>query len=130
MKSILIIVITFIVSYFVFTKILFKEESKSQDVEFKITSQEIFQEFQNNAVAANQKYNGKRIEVTGTLINFTVSMGDNICWIGSPDDVVGEVACIMSKEFVSQASNFKKGDLMKLNGICKGTYFNGVVKLE
>ena len=104
-----------------------KSEKK---IDYEVTSQQIYKEFQDNEVAATSKYKDKRIRVTGTLISFDRTLGTNYCYIGSPGDFIGEVSCAMSEEFSKQAGNYTKGQTISLEGKCIGRSFTGVVNLE
>jgi hypothetical protein len=102
----------------------------TQKVEFEVTSQQIYKEFQDNEVAALSKYKGKKIKVTGELISFTNIMGDNFCYIGSHGDLIGEVQCKMSDEFSKKAGNYKVGQKITLEGVVEGMLITGVVQIQ
>ena len=99
-------------------------------VEDEVTSQQIYNEFQENEVAALAKYKGKKIRVSGELLSFVNSMGDNYCYIGSHGDLLGEVQCRMSEEFSKNAGNYTKGQMIILEGIVEGKSFSGIVKIN
>ena len=122
MKSVIYILVTSV--FFLFSC---KSEKK---IDYEVTSQQIYKEFQDNEVAATAKYKDKRIRVTGTLISFDRTLGTNYCYIGSPGDFIGEVSCAMSEEFSKQAGNYTKGQEMFVEGICTGKSFTGVVNLQ
>lgn len=103
---------------------------KSNKIDYEVTSQQIYKEFQDNEVAATAKYKDKKIRVTGTLISFERILGTNYCYIGSPGDFIGEVSCAMSEEFSNQAGNYTKGQQMYIEGTCTGVSITGVVQLQ
>jgi len=123
MKSISNFIITCLI-------ILCSSCNNNQKVDFEVTSQQIYKEYQDNEVAADAKYKDKRVKVTGTIISFDKSMGVNYCYIGSSGDFIGEVRCAMSEDFVKQAINYQKGQIISLEGKCIGRSFTGVVNLE
>lgn len=103
---------------------------KEDKIDFELTSQELYQEFQDNEIAALAKYEGKKLKVHGYLISFRNTLGTNYCTIGSPGDLIGEVTVAMSDEFAKNAGNFKKGDYMWVSGICTGAGITGIINLE
>lgn len=104
--------------------------NNNQKIDFEVTSQQIYKEYQDNEVGADAKYKDKRIKVTGTIISFDKSMGVNYCYLGSPGDLIGEVRCAMSADFSKQAGNYQKGQTISVEGKCIGKSFTGVVNLE
>lgn len=104
--------------------------SNKKIIEFEVSSQQIYKEYQENEVAADLKYRDKYIKVTGYLISFDKTLGRSYCYIGSPDDLIGEVRCLMSEEFIKQSGSFQKGQSMWVEGICKGADIIGVVNIE
>lgn len=117
--------------YTIIVSLLFLSSCKpEQKIEYEVTSQQIYKEFQDNEVTATAKYKDKRIRVIGTLISFDRTMGTNYCYIGSPGDFIGEVCCAMSEEFSKNAGNFQKGQTISVEGKCTGKSFTGVVNLE
>jgi hypothetical protein len=98
--------------------------------DFNVTSTEIYNEFQNNEVAALAKYKGKRVRVSGVLIMFHNTFGVNYCNIGSKGDFRGEVQCAMSDEFAKASSQYQVGQEMWVEGECVGVDLFGVVKLQ
>ena len=123
MKTISILFITYIL-------LITTSCQNNQKIDFDVTSQQIYKEYQDNEVAADAKYKDKRVKVTGTIISFDKSMGVNYCYIGSSGDFIGEVRCAMSEDFVKQAGNYQKGQTISLEGKCIGRSFTGVVNLE
>lgn len=109
---------------------LFSCDNAHKKIEFEVSSQQIYNEFQVNEVAALSKYKGKKIKVTGVLISFVNSMGDNYCYIGSKGDIIGEVYCRMSDEFSKNAGNYNKGQIITIEGIVEGKSIAGVVKMD
>lgn len=123
MKSIYAVITLTIFSFFTSCK-------NTKKIDYEITSQQLYQEYQNNEVAADAKYKDKQLKVTGTIISFDKSMGVNYCYIGSSGDFIGEVRCAMSDEFSKQAGNYQKGQTISIEGKCTGKDFTGVVNLE
>jgi len=121
---------TFSTLFISFVLLVFTSCNNNQKIEFEVTSQQIYKEYQDNEVAADAKYKDKRIKVIGTIISFDKSMGVNYCYIGSTGDFIGEVRCAMSEDFVKQAGNYQKGQTISLEGKCIGRSFTGVVNLE
>jgi hypothetical protein len=110
--------------------IFFITSCESQKVEYEVTSQQIYKEFQDNEVAALSKYKGKKIRVTGELLNFTHSIGNDYCFIGSHGDFLGEVQYKMSEDFSKNAGNYSKGQIITLEGIVDSKSFTGIIQIH
>ena len=109
--------------------ILFSCET-NQNVEFELTSQQLYKEFQDNEVAALAKYKGKKVRVTGEIISFQNIMGKNYCFIGSHGDFIGELQCLMSDEFSKNAGSYSVGQVITMEGKVVGKMFTGVIEME
>jgi len=99
-------------------------------IDFEVSSQQIYSEFENNEVAALSKYKDKKIKVTGELLRFENHFGSNYCYIGSHGDFLGEISCKMSDEFSKNAGNYKIGQTITLIGIVKAKDIFGLVNIE
>ena len=119
----------YLISFLLFFTLISCSNTR-KSIEYNVTSQQIYNEFQVNEVAALSKYKGKKIKVTGVLISFVNSMGDNYCYIGSKGDIIGEVYCRMSDEFSKNAGNYNKGQIITIEGIVEGKSIAGVVKMD
>jgi hypothetical protein len=104
--------------------------NKIKKTDYKVTSHQIYDEYASNEVAANAKYKGKIVEVTGVLISFTAIMGTNYCYVGSPGDIIGEVSCAMTEEFSKQAGDYTIGQPITVKGTCTGKEIFGVVNIR
>ena len=109
---------------------LFSCSNSQKNIDYTVTSQQIYKEFQDNEVAALSKYKGKKIRVKGELLRFVNTMGDNYCYIGSHGDLLGEVECKMSAEFSKNAGSFQIGQTITLDGIVEGKSFTGIVQID
>jgi len=71
----------------------------------KISAEDLYQEYQDNSVAADQKYDGKQIEVTGSIYDFGTEI------LGRPYITFGflETQAIFSKSYSSQLAELQKG---------------------
>jgi len=71
----------------------------------KISAGDLYQEYKDNSVAADQKYDGKRVEVTGTIYDFGTEL------LGRPYITFGflETQAVFSKSCASQLAEFQKG---------------------
>jgi uncharacterized membrane protein YcgQ (UPF0703/DUF1980 family) len=113
---------------FFFVNIFFSCEPKK--IDYEVTTQQIYNEFQENEVAALSKYKGKKVRVTGEIISFNNLSNKNYCFIGSHGDFIGEVKCLMSDEFYKNAGNYRVGQIITLEGFVVGKSFTGVVEIE
>ena len=93
--------------------------NKSDAVEH-ITASDLSALYSNNEDSANKKYLGKVIEVTGSVIDIenqqdtllTILLGDTL--------QTGLVSCLMDKNYMADAKNKVRGDIVKIKGICTG----------
>lgn len=76
-----------------------------QETFIKISAKDLYQEYKDNSVAAKQKYDGKKLEVTGLIDDFGTDIMDR------PYITFGflETQAIFSKSYSNQLAELKKG---------------------
>ena len=85
-----------------------------------ITASGLYALYNDYEDSANKKYLGKIIEVTGTIVEIenqqdtllTILMGDTL--------QTGMVSCLMDKNYMADAKNKVRGDIVKIKGFCTG----------
>ena len=85
-------------------------------------------EYKANKIAADEKYKGKILVVTGTVINIDEFVKPYINLASeSVYDIIG-VQCEFDKDKKSELAKYTKGNKLKIKGRCKGQVIN--VQLE
>lgn len=83
-----------------------------------VTANELFEAYQNNEVAADQKYKGKSLEVTGTVASIDSGVGDKAIVQLTTSNQFMPIAAQGDKKFTEHAATISKGDEVTLD--CKG----------
>ncbi len=94
----------------------------------KTTATELYDAYDANQIAADEKYKGKTLEITGTIY----SIGKDV--LNSPyvqleakNPLLG-VQCYLSKDEASKAATLQKGQKVTLKGRGDGKILNAMVK--
>ena len=92
----------------------------------KVTSKTLYKEYNNNEIAADDKYKGKIIQVRGTIRDIGKDIMDDayISLIG--DDFFGDVQCFFTDK--SYLLNLKKGQRVNVIGYCDGLFMNIILQ--
>ena len=96
----------------------------------QITALDLIAEYEANEIAADQKYEGKILDITGAIDDF----GEDIFGTkyltfsdGSEFSITG-VQCYFSDKHVSQLANLRKGQIVTARGKGNGKLFNILVR--
>ncbi|TSE04644.1 OB-fold protein [Aquimarina algiphila] len=84
-----------------------------------LVSQKLLNDFENNEFESNSKYLDKIIEVNGTISEINVSENKGIITL-SDEGSMGGVICHLSPEEHTKIASLKKGQNIKIKGICTG----------
>ncbi len=83
-----------------------------------VTADELFADYESNEVAADMKYKGKMLDITGKVDSITSGMGDkaqvNLVTSNQFQSATGRG----DKDFTAKAATLKKGETVRM--ICKG----------
>jgi tRNA_anti-like len=94
-------------------------EKPHQNVEhiagIKIAATDLFREFTEHEKHATEKYNGKVLEVTGTVLATSTNMEAKTVVQLQTDDLLFGINCTME-----QNTNIKQGSTVTLKGMCSG----------
>lgn len=103
-----------------------KEVAEKLETEeaIQISSTQIYKDYDDNEVAADNKYKGKVVEVKGKIIGISKNFSDDIViklngLINNEYEIVG-VGCTFSKSHSSEAASLNKGQIITIRGICDG----------
>ena len=93
--------------------------------DFSVTSTELFAAYQADEAAANQKYNGKIVEVTGVVKETKKSEAGIPTVVLESGDMMFGVMCEL--QTTENASNFAPGQQVSLKGECTGLLMDVVL---
>lgn len=95
------------------------EPQRSEPDYIEITPAKLFAAFEDNEAAANMKYKGKLIQVTGTINDIgTDILGDP--YITFETDILKGVNCYFTKSSMEEIAQVRKGQKVTVRGICDG----------
>ncbi len=95
-----------------------KASSKNKDAEYTLTSIDLFSEFSNQEQAANKKYIGKTVEVSGKVMEIDQDKQESTVFYLSANAGYKGVLCTMENN--KKNSKVKIGDVVKIKGQCAG----------
>jgi len=90
--------------------------------DFTLQAQVLFDEFVTDNMAANQKYNGKMVELTGpiTRMEITDSLTTAVFVFRQGDFGDEGIRCTVLPKFTEMAQNLQPGSVIKIKGYCTG----------
>jgi hypothetical protein len=100
-----------------------KEEKPNYD--FKLTAPELLAAYQENEVAADKKYKGKKILVTGVAESINKDILDQSYVTLTGDGYFSNIHCTMKSE--DDAASIKKGKTYSFLGECSGLIIGSVM---
>jgi len=105
------------------------EKPVAKDV-VKVSSIQLFSDYEDNQVAADQKYKGKWIEVNGSILEIGKDMltdEPNVKLSSGKNDMgFSGVTCTFRSEHSSDLAQMSKGQFVTLRGKCDGAVIQGV----
>lgn len=93
---------------------------KETKTDFTSDAKALIAEFEKDKSAADQKYIGKTIEVTGTIKNIAIETNPAVFALGD-DEVMSTVQCSMDSAYAHDYSALKDGHTVTMRGICTGS---------
>jgi uncharacterized protein (DUF1330 family) len=96
--------------------------------ELTVTAPQLYKDYEANGVAADQKYKGKTIEVSGTIDNIDKDILDEIYVTLKGDEYFGSIQCYFSDEYTEQTAKLSKGQKLTVVGTCDGKLMNVLMK--
>lgn len=93
-----------------------------------ITANDLYSAYENNEIAAEQKYTGKLIELTGTIYDIGIDIFDDAYIVLDCGQHLKKIQCYFEDDQLDAAAELQKGQSVTLVGICKGLTLNIVVK--
>lgn len=84
-----------------------------------ISSDTLYREYQSNVIAADQKYKGKAIQITGTINQIGKDIATQVYFtVGS--GIMGDVQCFVKPSLIDKVASLKPGQNIEVTGICNG----------
>ena len=100
------------------------EEKTKTEVAIPVKSSVLYEAYEANEVAADQKYKDKVLEISGKVISIDKSLGDIIValngLIDNEYEIMG-IRCRFDASHAAEAASLSKGQSIKIKGICEGT---------
>jgi hypothetical protein len=105
----------------------FKEPAdvREQAADFRLSADELAQAFRNEEVA-NLQFNGKVIEVTGTVSSVEVSANNVVVYLETSDPLTG-ITCNFYLEEQKEVTAVVAGEVITIKGLCTGKLMDVVL---
>ena len=87
-----------------------------------ITASKLYKEYNSNEIAADEKYKGKIIEVTGVIRDIGNDIMDNAYITLVGDEYFGDIQCYFNEKSV--VAKLSKGKRITVIGSCSGLMMN------
>lgn len=91
------------------------------NVSYEISARELYSAYEQNEVAADNKYKGKKLAVNGVIKDIGNDILDDSYITLKTGNLMGDVQCYLSKKEVAKLS---KGQLITVIGKCTGLFGN------
>jgi outer membrane murein-binding lipoprotein Lpp len=92
--------------------------------EITIKAETLFEEYNSNEVAADQKFKGKILQVVGFVDNIGKSLGEEIYITLKTDELIASVQCFFDKDKENEIAQQSKGRYVSVVGKCDGKIMN------
>jgi len=106
------------------------QETASSDTEAVTTEQvitisasQLYSDYKQNELAADEKYKGKMIEVSGTVATIEEMFGQKFITLNT-GDIIGKIQCFLDDSEGSKAASLTVGQQIILTGKGDGMSFN------
>ena len=91
-----------------------------------VNSKNLYNDYNNNEISADDKYKGKIIQVKGTIRDIGNDIMDEAYVTLIGDEFFGDVQCFFSDK--SYLVDVKKGQNINIVGYCDGLFINVIMK--
>ncbi len=81
-----------------------------------VTASQLFSDYKGNQVAADEKYKGKTIEVSGTITSIGKDILDTMYVSLKTGDIIGSVQCMLEDSELEKAAGLTQGQQITLTG--------------
>lgn len=103
------------------------EEKTKTEVAIPVKSSELYEAYQANEVAADQKYKDKVLEISGKVISIKANSIDDSEIIVNLNGLIDNeyeimgIRCCFDASHATDAASLSKGQSIKIKGICEGS---------
>jgi len=104
-----------------------EETTYSQRARFYVSAKRLYQDYESNEVAADEKYKGRVIVVSGVVENIGKDIMDTM-YISLDTGNFGSVQCMFSERHTSDLTKIQKGDMVRIRGKCDGKLMNVLLR--
>ncbi len=109
-----------------------EEEQEEKDSVIKVDYEKLHQEYMDNPIAADAKYKGKILELTGKVDNIDREIAGNpyITFNIGGEYSLKDVRITFKKSEEEKVTKLKKGEEITIRGECRGTLLSTTVSLN
>lgn len=94
----------------------------------EVSARQLYADYEANGVAADEKYKGKVLRVTGKVNTIDRDIMDKIYVTLKGDKYLGDIQCFFAEDHVKTASQLSKGQTITVKGKCDGKMMNVLLK--
>ncbi len=94
----------------------------------KIAAKMLFSDYESNEIAADQKYKGKTLLVTGTVEDIGKDIMNTMYLTLTGDGPFANVQCFFGQSHESQLAGLRKGMTVSVKGQCDGKMMNVLMR--
>jgi hypothetical protein len=105
-----------------------ENEISTQEPEMRVSARQLYADYEANGVAADEKYKGKVLQVTGVINDIDRDIMDNIYVTLKGDQYFGDIQCFFAESHLGTASQLSKGQKITVKGLCDGKLMNVMLK--
>ena len=95
-------------------------------VDIEVSARKLFADYQANEIAADETYNGKVLQVSGTIRDIGNDLLDNAYISIAGDQYFGDVQCFIADKAV--VAKLRKGSFVTVKGECDGLLMNVILQ--
>lgn len=105
-----------------------EEKVKSGTIQVSVTAAQLYKEYEANEVAADGKYKGKIIAVSGVVSTIGKDLLDKMYVSLKTSHIIGSVQCFFAKSHQSELANLKKNTEVTLKCLGGGKMGNVILR--
>jgi hypothetical protein len=103
-------------------------EISTQESAITVSARQLYADYEANGVAADAKYKGKVLQVTGVVNTIDRDIMDKIYVTLKGDQYFGDIQCFFAESHIGTASQLSKGQTITVKGKCDGKLMNVMLK--
>jgi SAM-dependent MidA family methyltransferase len=93
----------------------------NQKADFVLTAPELLEDFQKDENAANARYLGKIVQVSGTILELVPGTGLQMQVVLETGDMMSRISCVLKEDHKAFLERkLEKGDPVTIKGFCTG----------